>query len=206
MDKKKLDYFKNKLMFERKSLMELIEQMRKNDTIDSKMEIASELSYYDNHPSDLASEFNDIQRGMAFRKNEEALLNKIGNAIDKVEHGGYGICEVCGKPISEERLEFVPYAENCVECQNKLNDSMPREKNDRPPEEDVLGYPFYDGNIRNAFDLEDSYEKVQEFDKIEKYEEFDDDDSEDYGYVESIEKVSNSQYRDQLPDWLILEK
>ncbi|MCR3757868.1 TraR/DksA C4-type zinc finger protein [Clostridium felsineum] len=200
MDKKKLEYFNNKLTVEKENLIKIIRDMKKNQTVDANVEIASELSYYDNHPSDLAAEFNDIERGKASKKNEEALLKKIEKSMEQIKEGNYGICSSCGKPIGEERLEFVPYAENCIECQNKLNDSMPRDKNNRPPEEDVISYPFYDGNTRNAFDLEDSYEKVQEFDKIEKYEDFNDDDSEDEGYVESIEKISNSQYKDQLPD------
>ncbi|PJI09907.1 MULTISPECIES: TraR/DksA C4-type zinc finger protein [Clostridium] len=200
MDSDKLEHFKNKLINEKENINKIILEMKKNETIDSKSEIASELSFYDNHPSDLASEFNDIARGMAFRKNEEDLLNKINGALERIENNEYGVCQICGKPISEERLSFVPYAENCINCQNKLNDSKPREKNDRAPEEDVLGYPFYDGNLRSGFDLEDSYEKVQEFDKIEKCDEFNDDDSEDEGYVEPIEKISNLQYKNQLPD------
>lgn len=200
MDSDKLQYFKNKLMSEKENINKIILDMKKNETINSKSEIASELSFYDNHPSDLASEFNDIARGMAFKKNEDDLLDKINGALKRIENGEYGVCQICGKPISEERLSFVPYAENCIKCQNKLNDSKPREKNDRAPEEDVLGYPFYDGNLRSGFDLEDSYEKVQEFDKIEKCDGFDDDDSEDEGYVEPVEKISNLQYKNQLPD------
>lgn len=201
MDDKKLDYYKKKLINERRKVEDLLLQMKRNETIDSKSEISSELSFYDNHPSDLASEWYDMERGMAFKQNEVLLLEKIDKAISRIENDTYGTCKTCGKPINEERLEFIPYAENCVECQQKLNDRRPSMTEDRPSEEYVLEYTMKRGynkyTTRVGFDLEDSYDAVQNFDKRRNVPEYFYEDEYD---VDPMDKISNSQYIDQLPD------
>ncbi len=48
-------------------------------------------------------------------QNEMALLNL---ALGRIEDGSYGICKKCGEPISEARLNAVPYAPLCKTCAN----------------------------------------------------------------------------------------
>ena len=43
-------------------------------------------------------------------------LGEIEHALDKFDAGSYGICENCGKPISEPRLEAKPAARYCIDC------------------------------------------------------------------------------------------
>lgn len=202
MEKGKLQYYKTKLQNERKRVENLIELMRKNGTIDSKSEIASELSFYDNHPSDLATELNDIERGAAFKRNEEAIIKKIDSALESIEKGEYGTCKQCGVKINEERLEFIPYAEYCTKCQNEIASVKPREIHDRPVEEEVLAYQF--GEDKSAYgitnrDRDDSYMEVDNFNKINNVVELYDQDG-DEDYVNEIDKISNEQYKKQLPD------
>lgn len=42
----------------------------------------------------------------------------IVQAIDRIEKGEYGICQMCGEPIGDERLKAVPYTALCVDCAN----------------------------------------------------------------------------------------
>jgi DnaK suppressor protein len=44
------------------------------------------------------------------------LLASIDSALARLDEGTYGRCERCGRPISEERLEALPYATRCIEC------------------------------------------------------------------------------------------
>ncbi|MDN5790402.1 MAG: TraR/DksA C4-type zinc finger protein [Micrococcales bacterium] len=44
-----------------------------------------------------------------------AMLEDVRRARQRVAQGSYGLCEVCGKPIPEERLEVRPWAVRCVE-------------------------------------------------------------------------------------------
>jgi len=47
------------------------------------------------------------------------ILRDIELALTKIREGGYGICEKCGKDISEDRLEAMPYARLCLECKRE---------------------------------------------------------------------------------------
>lgn len=46
-------------------------------------------------------------------------LNKIDEALRKMNEGTYGICEDCGVEISEARLSVIPFAIHCVDCKEK---------------------------------------------------------------------------------------
>ena len=208
MNKQKLNYYKEKLLSEKNDVIALLKQMEENEVFNSKVEMAtelSELSMYDNHPSDTASELFDQERGLALKENEITIIKKIEDSLENIEEGSYGSCKSCGKDIPEERLEFIPYAEFCVSCQDKANNMKPREMNNRPIEEEVLGRPFGYGfndfdEIRNeiGYDAEDSYQDVQRIDWRRNVDnEFMDEDAD---FVEPIEKISNEQYKNQLPD------
>ncbi len=51
---------------------------------------------------------------------ERKILEEIDRALEKIKDGTYGICERCGGPIEEKRLEVKPYARYCISCRNKL--------------------------------------------------------------------------------------
>jgi DnaK suppressor protein len=46
----------------------------------------------------------------------EETLNEVERALAKLDEGGYGICEGCGKEISEARLEAMPATRHCIDC------------------------------------------------------------------------------------------
>lgn len=46
----------------------------------------------------------------------EETLAEVERALAKLDEGAYGICESCGKPITEARLEAMPAARYCIEC------------------------------------------------------------------------------------------
>lgn len=201
MDKEKLTFFKEKLKKEKRKVNEIIEQLKDNGMTKYNSEVASELSFYDNHPADMATEVSEIAIGRALEANEISLLDKINDALRYIDEGSYGKCKSCGKDIDEERLEFLPYAENCIHCQDSISEIKTFNSNQRVVEESVIGKPFGDGfNHHNkgevGFDGEDSYQDVESFNKLDGIEEYyyEDDD-----YVEEIEKISNQQYKNQLP-------
>lgn len=201
MDNNKIGMYKKRLLAEKKDVEDLLNLMKDMRTIDSNVEMANELSIYDNHPADLATQTFDKERGLALKGNEMNILNKIESALKMVEDGSYGTCKSCGKKINEERLNFIPYAEYCIDCQ-KENNSLINEKpytrgfipKDRPIEEELTGFNRR-GEI--GFDSEDTYQSVGRFnDRDYIYEEEYDD--EDIGIVEPVEKISNQQYRNSL--------
>lgn len=200
MNQEKLNYFKNKLIQEKKDVNSLINQMKENDTLAPLSELDSELSYYDNHGADIAGDLVDFHRGIALKHNEDSILSKIDTALQDIENGRYGVCKTCGKEIPQERLDFIPYADHCVNCQSEIHNKI-REDN-RPIEEQVLGRPFArgfnDGKDKVIFDAEDSYQSVGRFNAMDTvYEEYED---EDEDYVDPMDLISNQQYINQLPD------
>ena len=52
----------------------------------------------------------------ALKQEVEHRLKSLRTALDKLEHGKYAICEVCGKPIDPERLAILPETTRCVSC------------------------------------------------------------------------------------------
>ncbi len=58
---------------------------------------------------------NDAVLG-ALDSEARVTVQQIDNALLSIKKGTYGVCEKCGKPISEARLEVLPYATLCIEC------------------------------------------------------------------------------------------
>jgi DnaK suppressor protein len=70
----------------------------------------------DQHIADHASEMVDRELDESLGVNAGQIVHEIDRALEKIEDGTYGLCERCGQPIPEERLDAVPYATLCVSC------------------------------------------------------------------------------------------
>jgi DnaK suppressor protein len=46
-------------------------------------------------------------------------LREVERGLAKFDRGTYGACERCGQPISEERLDAIPWARLCISCKQK---------------------------------------------------------------------------------------
>ena len=66
----------------------------------------------------------------ATQKENDEVMDYLGNsarteiemikqAITRIDNGQYGICQVCGEPISKDRLEALPYSNLCIKCASK---------------------------------------------------------------------------------------
>jgi DnaK suppressor protein len=53
------------------------------------------------------------QQALAARLREQ--LDDVERALTRLDEGTYGVCEVCGNPISEARLEIMPATRFCIE-------------------------------------------------------------------------------------------
>jgi RNA polymerase-binding transcription factor DksA len=51
---------------------------------------------------------------------QDATVAQIDAALVKISEGSYGVCEACAKPIPRARLEAIPFASLCVECQRSV--------------------------------------------------------------------------------------
>ncbi|HPF38183.1 MAG TPA: TraR/DksA C4-type zinc finger protein [Phycisphaerae bacterium] len=67
--------------------------------------------------SDIASGGFEDELAIGLMASEAATLEKIDDAIRRIDDGSYGICMDCEKPIPKKRLEFLPFAQRCMECE-----------------------------------------------------------------------------------------
>src|ERR1700722_5994684 len=72
------------------------------------------------HLGDIGSEAYAQELGATLLANEQFLQSEILGALDRIEKGTFGRCENCGRAISRERLEALPYARYCITCSAKL--------------------------------------------------------------------------------------
>ena len=114
---------KQRLQEERTRQLALAARLRQEeaDPVES-----GELSTADQHPAELGSETFVRELELTTLSIVEGELKEIDDALRRLDHGSYGICEECGKPIDEARLEAVPWARYCVLDQARIEQALSR--------------------------------------------------------------------------------
>jgi DnaK suppressor protein len=70
-------------------------------------------------PTDRASLESDRNFLLRIKDRERKLIMKVKEALDRIDNGTFGICESCGKPISEKRLMARPVTTECIDCKTE---------------------------------------------------------------------------------------
>ena len=210
MDTTKMYQLKEKLINEANRINRTLGQMNDNGEAMMSEHSPNELSNYDNHPADLGSELYSVEMNMALKVHEQSKLNDINRALNKLEKGTYGKCESCKQEIPYERLEVLPSAKLCMDCE-KEKEASQINKPDMSYNE-VFDAPFgrkymnkrEDDEFEGLDQLNDlmkygSADTPQDMGGYQDYEEYYTNELDNQGIVEEIDKISNQQYRDQLP-------
>ena len=119
LNKKDCKFFKELLLKKRAELTKGIEHIANDALKTSQRDATGDLSAYSLHMADMATDNYDREFSLGLAENEQKILNRINDALEKIENGTFGLCEVCEKKISKVRLKAVPYAELCVPCRQK---------------------------------------------------------------------------------------
>ena len=118
IDKKKLDQYKKNLTKLKEDLAHDINNMAKNPGgQDADFE---ENAGHVQHMADVATDMYDREFNLSLASNERGVLHKIEVALKKIADKSFGLCETCKKPIAAARLAAIPYVENCLKCQEKI--------------------------------------------------------------------------------------
>jgi RNA polymerase-binding transcription factor DksA len=86
----------------------------------SSREASGELSGYSLHMADAGTDNFDREFALSLVSNEQEALYEIEEALKRLEQSTYGLCGMCEKPIRKERLQAVPFARLCVNCQSEV--------------------------------------------------------------------------------------
>src|SRR5438876_11899902 len=72
----------------------------------------------------------DIQEDLEFAlvQMKSETLNKVNDALVRLEQGNYGNCFDCGEEIAEKRLRALPFAVRCKDCEQARENAEPRER------------------------------------------------------------------------------
>jgi RNA polymerase-binding protein DksA len=120
MTKKQLEEFRQILLDER---TRLLKDVQRNDKAIRHADGESEGSAgraHSNHLADQGSDEAEYETKLLLSATQNEYLREIEEALQRIEDGTYGVCEMTGENINLERLRAIPTARLSVEAQEKL--------------------------------------------------------------------------------------
>lgn len=118
MDKKTLKKLKEHLLADKARLEKELAAITKEDLKVSQTEMSGE-NAYESGEAEVGTTTFERERDDSLGWNVRDLLNKINDALYRIDQGTYGICAECNHEIPIERLQAIPYADTCIKCQSK---------------------------------------------------------------------------------------
>lgn len=111
MNRKERETYKKKLLKKKEEIIHKISEAH-NETKEVEAGIAQDV--VDKAESSYTKEFL-----FSLSDSERKQLFLIDDALRRIEKGEYGLCQMCHKEIGKKRLEVVPWAPFCIDCQEK---------------------------------------------------------------------------------------
>jgi len=112
-------HFRDILTEERQRVVDAISYLHEETPGSLEDETEEMVGSSDNHLGETATATLDREIDYSLEENSEQVLKAIDGALQRIAEGTFGICATCGQPISEERLEAIPYATQCIDCRRK---------------------------------------------------------------------------------------
>lgn len=97
----------------------LEEQAKLQEQLERLESVEYESVGYGNHIADDATDAFEQTVGVALQRKVETTLEEVGRALAKLDDGTFGLCEACGTRVDRARLEALPYARYCLNCQSR---------------------------------------------------------------------------------------
>ena len=108
-----VEHFRELLLEERRRVADAIENLHEENA-PSMQEETPETGL-----ADTATVTVDRELDYSLEEHSSNVLKEIDAALQRIDAGTFGQCARCGKPITEERLEAMPYATLCIECKRQ---------------------------------------------------------------------------------------
>jgi DnaK suppressor protein len=117
MSKKKLEEFRQVLNTWKDNLVK--EALQQLEGMTEVQELHADLT-------DQASAEADRDFLLRIKDRERKLILKIREALTRIDNGTFGVCELCGEQIGQERLRARPVTTQCIECKTDMEDQERR--------------------------------------------------------------------------------
>ena len=116
MDKKRSEGYKKRLLAKQEELLRLVSKTEQ-DGRQADEEATQDIA--DKAASSYTKEF-------LFHQSDEnrRTLQLVNEALDRIKTGSYGLCTACQEEVQVKRLEAVPWARHCIECQEKQDEGL----------------------------------------------------------------------------------
>ena len=111
MDKKKTEIYRKRLLAKQEELMH---QVSKSDQDGREADEEGTQDVADKAANAYTKEF-------LFHQSDDnrRILQLVKEALERLKNGSYGLCASCQEEVQGRRLEAVPWARHCIECQEK---------------------------------------------------------------------------------------
>jgi len=119
LPKEVLSKLQKALLKKRARLMGNVEKLEEESFMNSQKDYSGDISGYKTHIADIGSDASGMELMLGLASNQQKLLQQVNDALARIEDGTYGLCQMCGKPIPQARLEAIPEAELCLNCADK---------------------------------------------------------------------------------------
>jgi len=117
LTKKELDEYKEQLIKLKNEFLHDIKNLADDSNQNSD---SGDVSGHVLHMADVATDMYDKEFSMGLASKDREVLNKIEEALKRIQDGTFGLCLATEKAISKARLKAIPYAEYCLEYQEEL--------------------------------------------------------------------------------------
>ena len=124
MEPQSLDPVRDALVERREQLQGQIDQMG-DEQVALGEDQGLEMGALGNHMADDAGNLFEAQRLATISEDLRDSLVQVDAALERMDGGQFGTCQRCGNPIDPERLEALPHAAFCIDCQRLVEQGSP---------------------------------------------------------------------------------
>src|SRR5271157_3479678 len=116
MDKKKVESYRKRLLTKQEELLRMVtksEQDGREADEEATQDIADKAA-------------NSYTKEFLFHQSDDnrRILQLVNEALERIEASSYGLCVACQEEVQAKRLEAVPWARHCIECQEKQEQGL----------------------------------------------------------------------------------
>lgn len=116
MDKRKAEAFRKRLIAKQAELLRLVtksEQDGREADEEATQDVADKAA-------------NSYTKEFLFHQSDDnrRMLNLVNEALERIKTSSYGLCVACQEEVQAKRLDAVPWARHCIECQEKQEQGL----------------------------------------------------------------------------------